>query len=530
MTRPDPPPEPAGPVTTAADSAPERRLHPLSWLFVLLQQLKQFIVPLAALLLFGSRGDSPGGFWAEIGPVIAVVALALSSLWQYFTYRYRVGSDSLVVRSGVLERSLRQIPFARIHNVALHQSLLHRLFDVAEVRLESAGGKKPEAQMRVLKLADALALEALIRRRGPAGARETEASTEGPASPSHAGTAQARHEAPARVLLQLPPAEVVRLGLISNRGVIVVGGAFAGAWQFSPRLLPNLFEDWGQALFGYAGAHQFGLADYGIAIATLVLAFVLLMRLLSIAIALLQFFGFILREHDTRLTVERGLLTRVRTSVSRRRIQAWTLHEGVLHRLLQRRTLQVDTAVVDSSEQPQRGLRDLAPVATPDACDALVAHLLPRAHWPPREWQPLHPRAVWRLALPGTAFGLLLAAALGWRFGAWGFAGLLWLPCAFIAARQHARRAGYAFDNGMVAVREGWWSRHWRFAELDKLQALRLTRSPLDRSMGMATLWLDTAGAGAFSPPLRIRHLDAATAQALLEGLTRAVARKPLRW
>ena len=35
--------------------SPERRLHPWSWLFVLLQQLKQFIFPLAALLVFGAH-------------------------------------------------------------------------------------------------------------------------------------------------------------------------------------------------------------------------------------------------------------------------------------------------------------------------------------------------------------------------------------------------------------------------------------------------------------------------------------------
>ena len=37
-----------GPVVDT--DAPERRLHPWSWLFVLLQQLKQFIFPLIALL------------------------------------------------------------------------------------------------------------------------------------------------------------------------------------------------------------------------------------------------------------------------------------------------------------------------------------------------------------------------------------------------------------------------------------------------------------------------------------------------
>ena len=44
------------PESTASPAGAERRLHPMSWLFVLLQQLKQFIVPLLALVFLG-RGD-----------------------------------------------------------------------------------------------------------------------------------------------------------------------------------------------------------------------------------------------------------------------------------------------------------------------------------------------------------------------------------------------------------------------------------------------------------------------------------------
>ena len=135
MTASEHTPVAAGPVTAEAAAAPERRLHPLSWLFVLLQQLKQFIVPLLALFLF-KQGDRN-----ELWPLIGVGVLALVSVWRYFTYRYHIDADRLVIRSGVLHRSLRVIPFARIHNVAVHQSLLHRMFGVAEVRLESAGGQ-----------------------------------------------------------------------------------------------------------------------------------------------------------------------------------------------------------------------------------------------------------------------------------------------------------------------------------------------------------------------------------------------------
>src|SRR5690606_1767997 len=151
-------------VMTAAPPEPgaDRRLHPLSWLFVRLAQLRLFIVPVVAPLFLDPR--DPEAPWLPIGAGVLVPA----SVWRYFTYHYRIEDDSIVSRSGLLHRQLRQVPFARIHNVALHQTLLHRMFDVAEVRLESAGGDKPEAQMRVLRLSDAMALEQLVRRRGSA--------------------------------------------------------------------------------------------------------------------------------------------------------------------------------------------------------------------------------------------------------------------------------------------------------------------------------------------------------------------------
>ena len=67
-------------------------------------------------------------------------------------------------------------------------------------------------------------------------------------------------------------------------------------------------------------------------------------------------------------------------------------------------------------------------------------------------------------------------------------------------------------------------------AKRDKLQALRHTRTPIDRRLGTATLWLDTAGAGGPSPPLRIRFLPQNEARALCDRLANSLARKRLRW
>src|SRR5690606_32701638 len=65
--------------TTQMTTPPaDRRLHPWSWLFVLLQQLRQFLVPLVVLLFVGGRAEDSTLLW----PLAAVGALVVAAVWQ----------------------------------------------------------------------------------------------------------------------------------------------------------------------------------------------------------------------------------------------------------------------------------------------------------------------------------------------------------------------------------------------------------------------------------------------------------------
>jgi putative membrane protein len=496
-------------------AAGERRLHPLSFLFTLLAQLPQFIGPLLLAVFFGQRGGrSQGDEYALIG----VGFLAIYSLAQYFTYRYRIEDDAVVVRSGVFERSLRHIPFARIQNVSLQQNLLHRLFGVAEVRLESAGATKPEAQMRVLRLRDAHELEAQIQAGSRAAGRR--ASSEG-----GAGTAEPE---PARELLSLPTSEVLRLGVVSNRGMLIVGAGFASLAQIGDNLIGKMFQSVGTWLYGHANTVHFSWLYAAVGALVVVVLALVGLRLLSMVWALLQFHGFRLSESGGRLTAERGLFTRVRASLPRHRIQAWTMHEGVLHRWFGRRSLQVDSAVVESGRD-KRSLRELAPIATPAKIDELVASLLPRVRgvdgtaWPIREWQPLHQKAWRRRLLWPAVIVTLVSLVLAFVRTRWALCGLLLLPPLWWSARNWARCSGWSVHDGLVAFRGGWLGKYWRFAEVRKLQALEWQQSPFDRRWGMATLRFDTAGASGGDHALAIPYLPESVARQIYEDLAKKI-------
>jgi putative membrane protein len=498
----------------ALQAAATLRLHPMSWLFILLRQLKSFALPLV-VLLFTGRGEQNPGDLVGFG---AAGLLAVYAVWQYFTYRYGFLEHALVIRSGILQRNLRLIPFDRVQNVTLHQSLLHRLVGVAEVKLESAGGMgQAEAQMQVLRLDQAHALEAMVRGHHHDGAQrplDGETTTDG-AGMADAATGVAG--APQGLWLQLSTAELVRLGLISNRGMLVVAAGFAYLSQTGGDLMHQVssgVEDVAREGLAMAEAWHLGPPAYAALGVLVLVSLMAAVRVLSIALAILQFHDFRLHAGGRELRVERGLLSRLRSHLPKRRIQAYALRESLLHRWFGRRSLRVDRAAMEAENESQ-SLRDLVPLATPEVMDGILARLLPAGGWPPREWHPLHPLAWWRKFAP-LAVAVLVATAVLVAFeGLPGLWALGLLPFVYLRARVWARYSGWALDGGLVAFRQGWLDRHWRFAEVRKLHAIEVKQSPFDRRHGMASLHLDTAGASPMAPALAIPYLAAEDAVAL---------------
>ena len=134
---------------------------------------RAFVVP-AILVLFAS-GGSPYGMWgatgARIWATIALVFVAVMAILPYLIFRYTLADAEIVIRDGIFTRTERHIPYSRIQNIDLVQNPLHRAFDVALVRVETASGGKPEAVLRVLSL------EAIEQMRARVFAGRTDAAT-----------------------------------------------------------------------------------------------------------------------------------------------------------------------------------------------------------------------------------------------------------------------------------------------------------------------------------------------------------------
>lgn len=493
----------------AAEFRPELRLHRTSWLFALTGSVRQLIVPLVAILIFGRRDDddwfgTPFIFAAFVGLML------LRAVWHQWTYRYGFGPRGLVIREGLIFRNVRQIEYARIENIDTEHGLLHRFLNVAEVRVQTSTGGKPEALISVL---DQDAVQQM-RQRVFADTRPV------------AATAEAASAPPETPLLHLPPMELVRYGLIDNRGLILVaaGTGFLhemGFFRVNRDVVYRWFES--SALGGLEGL---GIAMQVALALIVILAALLAVRILSVVLALVTLHDFTLTRHDGDLRVRYGLLTKIALTLRTRRIQAVHQSSSPLHRLFGRVSLNVDLAG-DSGEGEQRNpermkTRWLAPVCPAAMAPALIASALPvfdPATTP--DWQPLAPGARSRIFRRSALLFVLILAGPSWWYlqSAAVFVVPLVVALAWVHAHLYVKNTRWALEREVLLFRSGWFTRRLTIVPRDRVQSLNVSTSPFDRRRHMASLSVDTAGGSARSAGVQIRYLPADVARRLAASL-----------
>ena len=97
-----------------------------------------------------------------------------------------------MIRTGLIFRNERHIPFSRIQNVDAIQNVFHRLFGVVEVRVETGGGKEEEAKLSVLPHAAFLDMRQHVFRERVAGTQHRAPALTAPNAPDARRTVHGR--------------------------------------------------------------------------------------------------------------------------------------------------------------------------------------------------------------------------------------------------------------------------------------------------------------------------------------------------
>jgi putative membrane protein len=133
--------------------------------------LQVIAVTLVFVALVGPILNTFGFAWVlmmAVAVVFGTLAYALPA-WWYATFGLR--EDHLVVHSGLVMRSSREVPLSRLQAVDVVRPLLLQVFGMAELRIELAGGDGSDIRLRCLPrvLAERLRVAVLAHAAGLPG-------------------------------------------------------------------------------------------------------------------------------------------------------------------------------------------------------------------------------------------------------------------------------------------------------------------------------------------------------------------------
>lgn len=493
-----------------------KRLHILSVLLEWVNALSRTVIPL--VLLYVQTRDKGGRIIAILG----ASALALTALWSVASYlatRYGVSHDALLVRSGVLRRQSRIIPFSRIQTVNVQQKALQRVFGVAELRVETATqGSEAEAVLSVLRWSDAQRLrEQLVAARLHAMTPRTSArsaSSAAAAVGSSATDASTTHDAttlhPAAPVPELIAAidveELMVAGGTSNNIGVLLALLISGCERFGSSFVEGLLLPGGLGTPMNALSLAMG-NTWAIALLVIVGVIPILFAswLVSVAGSVIRYYGFTLERVGRDLRRRHGLFSRVEASVPMARAQALRFKQSLLRRPFGRgELLLVSAGSVATRENASGGQQHLMPILRVEHVADMVAVVFPDA----AVGDVLAAKAnegVWKRASTvswlrnALTLSLQLALLLGvlvlWRGDSWWSAAWLF-PLIWLLARARWRARGLTMVPGYVLVRQGGLSRTTVIMPENKLQLIEVQQGPLQRLFGLATLHLTTAGQG----------------------------------
>ena len=455
---------------TAPGGSDWRRLDPRMLAVTPLRQLVGFLPVILAVLVIGIEEDVGARVYALLAGVLLVL---IAGTLRWFTTHYRISSDRVELRSGLLFRSARSIPRDRIRTVDVTAGLVHRLFQLSVLKI-GTGERTDSVESHELTL-DAIAAGEAERVRQ----RLLDSSGDGHEQEAIA-TAAVELAALRWSWLRFAPLTVSSL---------VALGAVTGAFA-------QLVND--------VGAEAVDLGEVGKILTTaplwlgvtMLAVFVLLVALVGSVLAFVEaWWGFrLVREPGGTLRIRRGLLTTRSVSLEERRLRGIAVIESPLLRVGRgARTVAVATGL---GGRRSHGRGALLPPAPRNEAHRVSSVVLAEVPSPTSASLRRHPRAALRRRLLRAVFPVLAAAIALWLapvpdWGPWVTLSLL--PVTGLFAVDAYRNLGHTVTRHYLVTRHGAGVRTTVALQRSGVIGWTVSQSLFQRRLGVVTVAATTA-------------------------------------
>ena len=293
-----------------------KRQSPVAILLILYKVIRLILrqsLPILIVLVLNPKGGKVD--YVGIALIVISSISAVSSIMSYYRFFYFVDDKHFHIRKGWLVKSNISIPIERIQTIDFSQNPIHKIFNVVQLDIDTAGSANKEIHIDALTLTDAEQLRSfLYLKRG-------ELTPEGE-------SIEVQEEEEEITLHKLDLADLLKIGLVQNHlrtAGIIVAFAFTIYGELSEifeKATDNFIEE------SYGALEKSGFY------ASLFLIIVLLVLSIigSIIVVISQNFDlkFVFSGKGYKLT--KGLLNKKQTTISLSKIQMLRWSSNYLQR------------------------------------------------------------------------------------------------------------------------------------------------------------------------------------------------------
>jgi putative membrane protein len=447
----------------AAEDQVWQRLSPRMLLVHPVHEVLRQIPLLIGSVVLGSATGNP--MWTLFGLVL-IVGYGVA---RWFTTTYRIDTEQVQLRTGVLQRNVLSVPRNRIRSVSTDARLLHRLLGLTVLRVSTGQEAKGDTAFAL----DAVQAEQVPRLRAILLADSLAPAVEGASEP---GSELARWQP-----------SWLRYSPLSFTGLAMILAAVGLAYQAG---VGAALQNSRIAQSGVDVAERFGVVASVVVIAVVVLVASVV---LSVLRSLVTYGNLVLRRDADALHLEHGLLRVREQTFDMRRLRGGTLREPLLVRLFGGARLDaVMTGVGGAGEASL-----LLPPCPRATAETVLAELIARPEAVTgalRGHGAVATRRRWTraLALPAVLLVAMVALYAWTPVWMWSVLAVLAVCCALLAF-DRSRALGHRVDAQWLVARAGSLDRRRDCIAAAGIIGWTVRQTLLQRRAGVATLIAATA-------------------------------------
>ncbi|MCT2535148.1 PH domain-containing protein [Aquibacillus koreensis] len=305
-----------------------KRLHPAAMIFNVINLIRQFVYALIPVIVL-SIGDAHF-IYVMLGGSVLCILVIVHSVLNWFRFTYKIEDDQLLIEQGVFIRKNRTISKNRIQSIDLTQNIIHRIFGLTKVQIETAGSdSNVDATLSAVTFDEGQYIHQELKRK-----KEPSVTNDDSTEPEHHNV---RNISFKRLLIA---------GSTSGSfGVIL--GIFAFAFSEVENLIPEST---------YERTTNWLISQTIQLLSVLGLVLVLLTWAIGILGVVIKHGKFTVTRYEDELFITRGLLEKRQMTIPIKRIQAVSIKESLIRQPLGFASISVEIAGGVHDNQPTETL------------------------------------------------------------------------------------------------------------------------------------------------------------------------------